>query len=57
MGATKADLDNCIAIHPTMSEEICTLAPWGLKSNPTKSVTTEQKATTTTTKQQQDSKN
>lgn len=33
MGATKADFDNCIAIHPTASEEIVTLAPWG-KSPP-----------------------
>uniref|UniRef100_M4BEX5 glutathione-disulfide reductase n=1 Tax=Hyaloperonospora arabidopsidis (strain Emoy2) TaxID=559515 RepID=M4BEX5_HYAAE len=30
MGATKADFDNCIAIHPTASEELVTLAPWGL---------------------------
>lgn len=30
MGATKADLDSCIAIHPTASEEFVTLAPWGL---------------------------
>ena len=30
MGATKADFDNCVAIHPTASEEIVTLAPWGL---------------------------
>lgn len=30
MGATKADLDNCVAIHPTAAEEICTLPPWGL---------------------------
>lgn len=30
MGATKADFDNCVAIHPTMSEEIVTMAPWGL---------------------------
>jgi glutathione reductase (NADPH) len=29
MGATKADLDNCVAIHPTASEELVTLAPWG----------------------------
>jgi hypothetical protein len=51
MGATKADLDNCIAIHPTMSEELTTLAPWGLKNNPTPTA-----AGTKTTKQQQDSK-
>jgi glutathione reductase (NADPH) len=29
MGATKADLDSCIAIHPTAAEELVTLAPWG----------------------------
>jgi glutathione reductase (NADPH) len=31
MNATKADFDNCIAIHPTAAEEFVTLAPWGLK--------------------------
>jgi glutathione reductase (NADPH) len=30
MGATKADFDNCVAIHPTASEELVTLAPWGV---------------------------
>lgn len=30
MGATKADLDRCVAIHPTAAEELVTLAPWGL---------------------------
>ena len=25
MGATKADLDNCVAIHPTSAEELVTL--------------------------------
>ncbi|KAJ1451894.1 hypothetical protein M885DRAFT_528486 [Pelagophyceae sp. CCMP2097] len=30
MGATKADFDSCIAIHPTAAEELVTLAPWGL---------------------------
>jgi len=25
MGATKADFDNCVAIHPTSAEEFCTL--------------------------------
>ncbi|GMH51454.1 hypothetical protein TrRE_jg2557 [Triparma retinervis] len=30
MGATKADFDSSIAIHPTASEEFVTLAPWGL---------------------------
>ena len=29
MGATKADLDACIAIHPTAAEELVTLPPWG----------------------------
>mmetsp|Transcript_1587 Transcript_1587/g.3345 ORF Transcript_1587/g.3345 Transcript_1587/m.3345 type:complete len:434 (+) Transcript_1587:749-2050(+) len=31
MGATKADFDACVAIHPTASEELVTLAPWGLQ--------------------------
>lgn len=30
MGATKADFDNCVAIHPTAGEELVTMAPWGL---------------------------
>lgn len=30
MGATKADFDNCVAIHPTAAEEFVTIAPWGL---------------------------
>jgi glutathione reductase (NADPH) len=30
MGATKADLDSCIALHPTAAEELVTLAPWGM---------------------------
>lgn len=30
MGATKADFDKCIAIHPTAAEEFVTLPPWGL---------------------------
>lgn len=30
MGATKADFDACIAIHPTAAEEMVTLAPWGM---------------------------
>ena len=29
MGATKADFDNCVAIHPTAAEELVTMAPWG----------------------------
>ena len=28
MGATKADFDNCVAIHPTAAEEFVTLPPW-----------------------------
>eukprot|EP00614_Pseudopedinella_elastica_P010534 CAMPEP_0172609656 /NCGR_PEP_ID=MMETSP1068-20121228/29603_1 /TAXON_ID=35684 /ORGANISM="Pseudopedinella elastica, Strain CCMP716" /LENGTH=515 /DNA_ID=CAMNT_0013413219 /DNA_START=97 /DNA_END=1644 /DNA_ORIENTATION=+ len=34
MGATKADFDACVAIHPTAGEELVTMAPWGLKKNP-----------------------
>ena len=30
MGATKADFDRTIAIHPTAAEEVVTLPPWGL---------------------------
>jgi len=30
MGATKADFDRVVAIHPTASEEFVTMAPWGL---------------------------
>ena len=30
MGATKADLDSCIAIHPTAAEELVTLPKWGV---------------------------
>jgi glutathione reductase (NADPH) len=29
MGATKADFDACIAIHPTAAEEVVTLGVWG----------------------------
>jgi glutathione reductase (NADPH) len=29
MGATKADFDSCIAIHPTAAEEVVTLGVWG----------------------------
>lgn len=32
LGATKADFDSCVAIHPTASEELVTLAPWGLNN-------------------------
>ena len=35
MGATKADFDSCIAIHPTAAEEFVTLFPWGLSSQET----------------------
>ena len=34
MGATKADFDNCVAIHPTASEEFVTMGPWGAKPVP-----------------------
>jgi glutathione reductase (NADPH) len=37
MGATKADLDACLAIHPTASEEFVTLPPWGLSPRPQRS--------------------
>ncbi len=30
MGATKADFDSCIAIHPTASEELVTMGTWGM---------------------------
>jgi len=30
MGATKADFDSCVAIHPTASEEFVTMFPWGM---------------------------
>ena len=30
MGATKADFDNTMAIHPTAAEELVTMAPWGM---------------------------
>eukprot|EP00299_Pterocystis_sp_00344_P002878 c13252_g1_i1.p1 GENE.c13252_g1_i1~~c13252_g1_i1.p1 ORF type:complete len:492 (+),score=156.88 c13252_g1_i1:205-1476(+) len=29
MGATKSDFDNCVAIHPTASEEFVTMGKWG----------------------------
>ena len=32
MGATKADLDATVAIHPTAAEEFVTMFPWGLSS-------------------------
>lgn len=30
MGATKADFDSCVAIHPTASEELVTMGTWGM---------------------------
>lgn len=35
MGATKADFDVCVAIHPTASEEFVTMFPWGLSNQVT----------------------
>ena len=29
MGCTKADLDSCVAIHPTAAEELVTMGVWG----------------------------
>ncbi len=37
MGATKADFDSCVAIHPTAAEEMVTLAPWGMSPKNKKS--------------------
>lgn len=34
MGATKADFDNCVAIHPVAAEELVTMAPWGMSGQP-----------------------
>ena len=31
MGATKADFDSVVAIHPTASEELVTIPPWQAK--------------------------
>lgn len=33
MGATKADFDSCVAIHPTASEELVTMGQWGTSAN------------------------
>eukprot|EP00607_Mallomonas_marina_P002830 CAMPEP_0182427718 /NCGR_PEP_ID=MMETSP1167-20130531/18983_1 /TAXON_ID=2988 /ORGANISM="Mallomonas Sp, Strain CCMP3275" /LENGTH=463 /DNA_ID=CAMNT_0024610157 /DNA_START=92 /DNA_END=1483 /DNA_ORIENTATION=- len=33
MGATKADFDACVAIHPTAGEEMVTMAPWGMSGS------------------------
>jgi len=38
MGATKADFDACVAIHPTASEEFVTMFPWGLSKPATGAV-------------------
>lgn len=35
MGATKADFDATVAIHPTASEEFVTMFPWGLSAQKT----------------------
>ena len=35
MGATKADFDSTIAIHPTAAEEFVTMFPWGLSPQET----------------------
>ncbi|KAL3823019.1 hypothetical protein ACHAXA_005207 [Cyclostephanos tholiformis] len=35
MGCTKADLDSCVAIHPTASEEFVTMGVWGTSSQET----------------------
>jgi glutathione reductase (NADPH) len=35
MGATKADFDATIAIHPTAAEEFVTMFPWGLSKQET----------------------
>jgi glutathione reductase (NADPH) len=32
MGATKADFDSTVAIHPTAAEEFVTMHPWGLST-------------------------
>ena len=34
MGATKADFDSCVAIHPVAAEELVTMAPWGMSGQP-----------------------
>lgn len=34
MGATKSDLDSCVAIHPVAAEELVTMPPWGMSPNP-----------------------
>ena len=34
MGATKADFDACVAIHPVAAEELVTMQPWGTSGPP-----------------------
>lgn len=34
MGATKADFDSVVAIHPTAAEELVTIPPWQVSSHP-----------------------
>jgi len=38
MGATKADFDSCVAIHPTAAEDFVTMFPWGLSAQKTGAV-------------------
>merc|ERR1712137_971982 len=38
MGATKADFDSTVAIHPTAAEEFVTMFPWGLSPQKTGAV-------------------
>jgi glutathione reductase (NADPH) len=35
MGATKADFDSCVAIHPTAAEELVTMGTWGTSPHST----------------------
>lgn len=35
MGCTKADLDSCVAIHPTAAEELVTMGVWGTSAQET----------------------
>jgi len=35
MGATKADFDSTVAIHPTAAEEFVTMFPWGMSAQKT----------------------
>eukprot|EP00967_Tisochrysis_lutea_P151872 scaffold296245_cov35-Tisochrysis_lutea.AAC.1 len=34
MGATKADFDSVVAIHPTSAEELVTIPPWQVRFHP-----------------------